>query len=93
MSKEGGMGVREGGGVYSTVFQNANTYLLVYVLSEYITITPTLGLKLSVKNLCTAWINLKKFFKLAVSPYFALQHVQEVFPDMYSLNVLEINSQ
>ena len=26
------------------------------------------------------------------SPHLALQHVKEAFPDMYSFNVLEINS-
>ena len=35
---------------------------------------------------------LVKIFKLAVSPHLDLQHVEEVFPDIYSLNVLEINS-
>ena len=29
---------------------------------------------------------------VAVLPHLALQHVKEAFPDMYSLDVLQINS-
>ena len=30
----------------------------------------------------------KKFPKLTVSPHLALQHVKEIFPDMYSYSIL-----
>ena len=35
---------------------------------------------------------MNQFFKIAGTPHLALQHVEDVFPDMCRLIVLEINS-
>ena len=65
----------------------------LYTLQQQPITKSFVGIIFNVKNgIRRVSSNSRKFFKLAVSPHLALEHVKEVSVDMCCSKVLQINS-